>query len=96
MAELSGLIAMIADVKAKQTIAKQVEQRVREGLCLLCDSEAKRRGLCFAHYQMYRRRLFERPRKDRASFEVNAIREGKILAAHQMRELKTADPFAEC
>lgn len=92
-AQLSRYLAMGEGMKAKRTIAKEVHERVRSGLCLLCDAKADRRGLCMNHYMTFLRRQREHGDKA-ADFEAACIREGKILASGQMREIKQDDPFS--
>jgi hypothetical protein len=84
---------MSEGMRAKRSIVKAVEERVRSGQCLVCDAKAERRGLCMNHYQTFLRRQREQGH-DAADFEVACIREGKILASGQMREIKADDPFS--
>tara|TARA_Y100000310_G_scaffold335873_1_gene418980 strand:- start:1450 stop:1710 length:261 start_codon:yes stop_codon:yes gene_type:complete len=86
---------MTGIVTPKRTVLAQVTKRVQDCLCLVCDSESERRGLCFRHYQMYRRRLDEKPKGERADFEVTQIREGRVLPPHAMGRIKRENPFEE-
>lgn len=96
LAEISRLISMTEGIGVKQAIATKVETRVKSGKCLLCETTATRRGLCFRHYATYLRRLRERRSgQEQVRFETAAIREGKVLAVNQMRRLKSTDPFAD-
>lgn len=84
----------MADVKAKRTLTKQVEESAVANKCLICGGEAKgKRGLCNAHYLQFYRRMMELPRKERAAFEEEQIREGRVLASGQLRQLKKPNPF---
>lgn len=95
VAEISRLLAMSDTCTVRKGLAKQVEERAREGRCLLCDEKADRRGICFRHYHLFRRRLMSKPKNQQAAFETAAIKEGKILPVNRMRALKFNDPFAD-
>lgn len=84
----------MAEVTAKKSLQAIVKERVRSNKCLVCDGPCERRGLCQRHYATFLRQLRERPRDERVAYEEALIREGKILAIQQMRELKRDDPFA--
>jgi hypothetical protein len=92
--QMSRLIAMTQLALPKRSIAAKVHDRVRSGLCLLCDDAQTKRGLCEKHYMNFRRRQAERSEDERGDFEVSAIREGKILPSGEARKIKTDDPFA--
>ena len=86
----------MSDVTVKRSKAAEVEDRVRQGLCLLCDRQATRRGLCVNHYQTFLRRMAARGGKDeQLQFEAACIREGLVLPVGQMREIKSDDPFSK-
>lgn len=84
---------MNGSVTAKRSLAERVRERVKQGLCLLCESPLARRGLCTRHYQVFQRKLRSIPRSTRATFEIRMIREGKILAVNQVREIMAENPF---
>lgn len=87
-------IAMSGTVEAKRSIAAQVGERVKSGKCLVCESDAKRRGLCNTHYQAFLRRQRDKDNKqEQVEFEESCIREGKILPVHEMARMKRVDPF---
>ena len=44
--QLSRFIAMAITATPKRTVVAQVEQRVKDGKCLLCEAAAEKRGLC--------------------------------------------------
>ena len=91
---LSRIIAM-SDVTVKRSKAAEVEDRVRQGVCLLCERQATRRGLCMNHYQTFLRRMSDKgAREDQLQFEASCIREGLVLPAGEMRKLKSDDPFS--
>lgn len=84
----------MAEITAKRSIAKAVQEKARAGECLHCKAKANsNRGLCVAHYFAFRRKLMSLPKTKRSAFESEQIREGRILAAGQLRELKTKDAF---
>lgn len=94
ISQISRLIAM-ASVTAKRSIAGEVQKRVRECKCLVCEARAERRGVCMRHYQWFLRQFKAKGSEEaRLSYEETLIREGKILAQNQMRDLKRDDPFA--
>jgi hypothetical protein len=91
----SRWIAMADAVVVKRTLAKQVHDRVKSELCLVCDGHAERRGLCMRHYQAFLSRQKEKGAHEKQiSFEEDCIREGKILPVYEMQKIKREDPFA--
>lgn len=86
---------MAGIVTPSRSVAAKVNERVKACKCLVCDSDAERRGLCFRHYQQYRRTLAEKPRKDRADFEVAQIKAGKVLPVGEMARIKRDNPFED-
>lgn len=92
--QLSRIIAM-SEATARKGKASEVEKRVKSGRCLLCNTAAQRRGLCMSHYQTFLRRLSDKGDKvAQAEFEAACIREGLVLAAGDVRKIKTDDPFS--
>jgi hypothetical protein len=78
-----------------QKNSRSVKARVKTGLCLHCDNEAGRRGLCNNHYTIFRNRRDAQPTaKDRAQFEIACIEDGKILGIGEARRIKGNDPFS--
>ena len=78
----------------KRSIAASVEQRVKAGKCLVCESDATKRGVCDRHYMAFRRMLQSKPTEEQADFEAAAIREGKILPVQEVRRITSDNPFA--
>lgn len=70
------------------------KQRVQAGMCLHCDSPKHQRGLCVRHYMQFRRTMLAKPKSQQRSFELAQIEAGNVLAAGQIRELTTDNPFA--
>lgn len=91
--ELSRLISMSGTITAKRSLVDRVHDRVKQGLCLVCEEHGARRGLCTRHYQMWQRKQRSLPRNARAAFEVRLIRAGKLLGVNQVREIKADNPF---
>lgn len=94
----------MAEVTAKRSVAKEVEAKANKSVCLICGCKMSAsptgdevaegpRGLCSAHYQQFYRTMQDLPRKDRPAFEEQQIREGKILASGQLRQIKRPNPF---
>lgn len=82
------------NVTAKRTVEKQVLEKVSTSKCLVCDREANgRRGLCNGHYLQFNRTASSMPGQERLEFEQEQIREGRILASGQIREIKNPNPF---
>lgn len=91
--QLSRWLAM-ADTTAKRSISKDVESKVSQCKCLICDKPANgNRGLCVSHHLQFYRAMNDLPRKDRPAFEEEQIREGRILASGQISRLKKPNPF---
>lgn len=84
----------MAEVTAKRTLTKVVNERVKSGECLICGKEATgNRGLCQADYLKFHRALMNVPMRERASWEQEQIYEGRILAAGVARKIKSPNPF---
>lgn len=92
--QISRWIAM-AEASLKRSLTKKITEHVKTGKCLHCDSSAVKRGLCQKHYSQFRRELASKPKSDRNDFEVNLIRDGKILAVGWVAEICRENPFAE-
>lgn len=91
--EISRLISMAGDITAKRSMTERVRDRVRRKVCLVCESEAWRRGLCSRHYQKFQRLMRNKPRRERPQFEIVQIKEGRLLASNQVREICADNPF---
>ncbi len=83
------------EATVKKSKASEVVQRVKAGKCLLCDGDAKRRGLCDSHYRMFHRQLNQKSSTDQVEFEASAIREGLVLPVGEQRKITSDDPFAK-
>lgn len=96
LGELSRLIAMVG-ITAKNGIRTALHDRVKTGKCILrgCDCKIAARGLCNKHYVAFIRELQSRPKKERPEFEASAIREGKVLASQELRQIRRPNPFAD-
>lgn len=64
-------------------------------VCLVCDREPSRRGLCDADYMKFRRALNKLPAELREPFEQMAIDAGKIFPASEGRRTGVDNPFAD-
>lgn len=93
MTTFSGLTVMALDMQPKRTIRKQVEERAATGLCLHCDEEAERLGLCNSHYHQFRMAYLEQDRANREIWKAQQIREGKVLRSRQGQRLDLENPF---
>lgn len=81
-------------VTAKKSLSKQVREKAKQRKCLICGKDATgNRGLCVAHYLQFYRAMNSLPKRQRRVFEEEQIREGRILAAGQVREIKNPNPF---
>lgn len=84
----------MAEVTAKRSVAKEVQTKVEAKECLICSCAVNGpRGLCSAHYQQFYRSLRAVPKRDRAAFEEEQIREGRVLASGYVGELNRPNPF---
>jgi hypothetical protein len=79
---------------AKKELAR-IHERITEGKCLLCDSQATRRGLCVSHYFFWRRAMAGKSRAERLEITSKAIRAGKLLPAGYVQRVKQPNPFLE-
>lgn len=95
--QLSRWLAMAGVAKCKKQLRGAVEQRVREGACLIvgCPCKPTHRGLCWGHYLKFNRTMNALPKCDRVGFEQKQIEEGRVLAVGQAREIKSPNPFTE-
>ncbi len=62
--------------------------------CLVCDNEARRRGLCQKHYSSYRRSYLSLPLNLREKFENGLIESGKLAGSRFGGKLED-DEFAD-
>ncbi len=92
--QISRWIAM-AEATIKRSISKSVVERAKSGNCLHCDKAASRRGLCVTHYFEFRRTLLSLPMAERADWEVQQIRDGRILIVGHVARLKSSNVFRE-
>lgn len=73
--------------QATKSVTARKRRRVKEGKCLLCDSLAKRRGLCFGHYMKFARAKSKLSGVERLKFELQLIASGHILGVQEVRSL---------
>jgi hypothetical protein len=93
--QLSRWLSM-SEVKAKRSVEKETVEKAKAGVCLICGQKATgRRGLCNGHYLKFARAKNELPKSKRIAFEESHIREGRILACGQVREIRDPNPFSE-
>ncbi len=92
--EISRWIQM-TEVQIKRAISKVVTDRAKTGVCLHCESTAKKRGLCSKHYEQFRRAKAAIPRSEQADWEVEQIRDGKVLNGLQILEIRSTNVFSE-
>ena len=88
---ISRWLAM--ELKVKRPLEKQTMARAKSGSCLLCDSKAGNRGLCNAHYLQFYKTMNALPKRERAEFEAEQVKEGRILASGQIRQIRKPNPF---
>lgn len=73
--------------QATKAVVAKKRRRVKEGKCLLCDSLAKRRGLCFGHYMKFARAKSKLSGVERLEWELQLIASGHILGVQEIRIL---------
>lgn len=74
---------MVMEAKPKPGIRKQVEERHEQGVCLLCEKRAWKRGVCTTHYSRWRTARADVPNRERPAFDAQQIRDGKLLPDRQ-------------
>lgn len=79
--ELMGHLSR--DVRARGKAASRVRERDASGLCLLCERQASRRGLCSCCYSRWYMRLQRTSESERANVERNAIIAGELMPDRQ-------------
>ena len=90
-----GIRVMAIDMAPKRTIRKQVEERAATGLCLHCERQATRLGLCNSHYHQYRMTLLRQDGADRELWKGKQIRDGKVLPSGFVRQIDVDNPFTD-
>jgi hypothetical protein len=73
--------------QSSKAVQAKKRRRAREGKCLLCDGQPKRRGLCVGHYMKYTRAKSKLAGLDRLQFELQLIADGHILGVQEVRAL---------
>lgn len=74
---------MVMDVRPKPGLKRLVEERDERGVCLLCEKEAWKRGLCTTHYGRWRAARSELNKTQQVTFDAQQIRDGKLLPDRQ-------------
>jgi len=87
MQHMGARFVMEIATTPKRSILRVVIERVKSGLCLLCDREACTRGLCNKHYVRFRTMVLRTHPDNRLEFEGDEIREGRILHPQWVREV---------
>lgn len=84
---------LMAELKAKRGRQKDIEAKVKQGLCLIegCENEHWQRGVCSRHYAQFYNALRGLDVEARLAKEQEFIREGLILPPQEIRNL-SADP----
>jgi len=72
----------VVDASAVMSVKREVRERVEKGLCLICDCQASKRGLCDKHVNAYYHTRRGMSKKEQAAFDARLIRAGKLLPAH--------------
>ncbi len=84
------------EVNIPRKVRLRVAERIRLGLCLVCDSKAVKRQLCQCHYDQYINAVKCLPsKKAKLHFERRAREAGDVLGAYELREYKGTNRFAK-
>lgn len=95
-AELSRLMGMMDMAKAQRKISGKVRERIQSRLCLTCDKEAVKRGVCLTCYSRFYARFVRMGSASKSmAYEEKCIQAGLILAVGQAHKLKATHPFAK-
>ncbi len=81
---------LMETLSMKKSVAKSVDERAAKGVCLIdgCGCKAVSRGLCEKHRaQFYRNLMRQSSPAKRVAFERNAIEQGLILPAGEIRRI---------
>lgn len=73
--------------QSTKAVQAKKRRRTKEGKCLLCEGEPKRRGLCVGHYMKYTRAKSKLAGVERLQFELQLIADGHILGVQEVRSL---------
>jgi hypothetical protein len=90
--QLSRWLSMAGVIAAKK-LRPEIVARVVRGQCLCCHRKAARRGLCQSCYRFFVLAMAKLPTTKRPGFEEDQIRDGKILAVGQVKEIRYPNPF---
>lgn len=86
-----GLMGTLSrDVKPRGKVAARAKERDAAGLCLLCERQASRRGLCTCCYGRWYMRLQRSAEAERANLERAAILAGELMPDRQGQRRKKA------
>ena len=80
--------------KPKRSIAAVVLERVKACKCLICGEPAVELGLCKRHANRFRLEMAKLPLDQREQFRAEMIRDGKVLAPHEVRKMREENPFS--
>jgi len=80
--------------KPKKSVAAKVLERAKACQCLICGEEAKELGLCLRHVRQFRLEMAKLPLDQREQFRAEMIRDGKVLAPHEVRKMREENPFS--
>lgn len=88
------IIVMQAEPTAKAK--RHIQARVDAGLCLCCDRQSLKRGLCSRCYHAWTRaRSMLANAVQRATFDSTLIRDGKLLKEQAVRDFKNHSVFSD-
>lgn len=78
---------MPADVEVLPKFKRRVEERDAQCKCLLCDNDARTRGLCNNCHYAFRMERLGTPKTKRLVYENNRIRQGTLMPDRQGKRI---------
>jgi hypothetical protein len=88
-----AMSVFVMDVRPKPGLKRIVDEKDEKGICLLCEHEAFKRGLCQLHYGRYRTARLEQPARERLAFDAELIKEGQLLPSRAGQPRDTVNEF---
>lgn len=82
----------VIEVKRTTTVVKRIKASVSENKCLVCTTKPmKKRGMCSQCASVFEYQLTKlKTDREKRNYEAELIKEGKLLAAHEIRGLRAS------
>lgn len=88
-----GVTVVGASAKPRKSKQTQVEECVKNRLCVICGDKEFSRGLCSCHHREFRNKLLSLPEGKRFAYEAEQMKQGKLVRRRGGRPRKKALAF---